>query len=323
MKYLSLTNSPSTPRKGTSPSFGGGRGEVICLLLCLLITANAFAADLVWNISKTEADHVTATFTESDSVLTVSGAGAMIDNWTEQGATAAPWFDVNGVNYKRIIKAIIVEDGVTNIGTYAFPSINFHLTKIVIGDDVETIGDYAFAYLGGPEITFGRSVKSIGKCAFWNLHSHVKIELPVSLTTIDEKAFRASYITGIVIPPNVETIGYEAFYGCPMLKTVTVECLQPPALGSGSFPAVEVFYVPEEALSLYRSAAGWSAFDGSYRTIGEHTAIAAVRDENSDDLLLPSARYFTLQGQEVSKPAKGRIYIVKSGSKTRKMLVVK
>lgn len=292
------------------------------LLLCLFIAGNAFAEDLVWDISKTDADHVKATFTESDGVLTVSGVGEMIDNWTEQGATAAPWFNVNGVNYKTKITAIAIENGVTNIGNYAFASIVKLLTSIVIGDDVERIGDYAFAYLSSPEIIFGKNVKRIGSCAFWNLHNDVMISLPAGLTTIEDNAFKHAYMTRIVIPAHVETVGRDAFY-CLKLKTVTVECVQPPALGSGNFPAADVFYVPEEALSLYRSAANWSAFDGSYRTIEGLTAISAVKDENPDDILLPSARYFTLQGQEVLKPVKGGIYIVRSGSKTRKMLVVK
>ena len=312
MKYLSLTNSPSTSRKGTFPSFGGGRGEVICLLLCLLIAGNA-QADTIWHV-----DNITATFTEDNATLLISGVGEMRD-YGETPETRAPWYP-----HRKQLKFIVIEDGITAIGIHAFSSLQ-PVESISMGDGVVSIGDHAFAFLNAMEsITFGKNLKSIGNAAFWNCHDLKGVVLPAGLTTIGDKAFiYCSQITGIVIPASVETVGTEAFGYCSRLKTVTVECVQPPALGSGNFPAVEVIYVPEEALSLYRSAAGWSAFSDIYRTIEGHTAISAVEDTDSDDILSPSARYFTLQGQEVAKPVKGRIYIVKSGSKTRKMLVVK
>jgi hypothetical protein len=287
----------------------------ICLLFYLFAgtAASGASADTVWYIGKANETDVTATFTGSNATLVISGNGEMRD-WENQ---KAPWY----ATHRKIMKFIVIEDGVTAIGNYAFSSCQ-PVESITVGDGVATIGMYAFAYLNALEsITFGKNLRSIGNAAFWNCHDLMGVQLPGSLTAIANDAFRyCSRITGVVIPANVETVGANAFAYCSKLKTVTVECPEPPALGSGNFPAAEVFYVPEKALSLYRSAAGWSSFAGSYLTIESLTAISAVRDENPGDMLSPPARYFTLQGREVLKPAKGCIYIVKSGLKTKKIL---
>ena len=72
-----------------------------------------------------------------------------------------PWF-----NDRSKIKKVVIKDGVTNIGDYAF--LNFYyLTSITIPNSVTSIGEDAFANCSGlTSITIPNSVTSIGNGAF-------------------------------------------------------------------------------------------------------------------------------------------------------------
>jgi len=73
---------------------------------------------------------------DSDGVLTISGSGAMAD-YAASG-TSAPWY-----NDRSSIDTIIIEEGITNIGNYAFKNCN-NLETIEIPMGVTSIGTYSF-----------------------------------------------------------------------------------------------------------------------------------------------------------------------------------
>lgn len=84
----------------------------------------------------------TYTFNPLKGVLTISGTGAMDD----YVANSMPWRE-----HRNDIKTVIIEDGVTNIGEYAFYD-HKNLEKVVIGSGVREIGEMAF-YIVPSKIT--------------------------------------------------------------------------------------------------------------------------------------------------------------------------
>ena len=65
------------------------------------------------------------------------------------------------------------------------------------------------------EVTFGNSVQTVGKYAFFGCESLVGVYLNDGLKTIREYAFNSCYaLESIVITDGVEQIGEHAFYLC-------------------------------------------------------------------------------------------------------------
>ena len=99
------------------------------------------------------------TWNLSGGVLTISGSGAMDDYDGE--VTYAPWFSSKGS-----ITSVIISNGVTSIGKYAFNGCT-GLTSVTIPNSVISIGDFAFGMCSSlASIEIPNSVISIGDWAF-------------------------------------------------------------------------------------------------------------------------------------------------------------
>lgn len=99
------------------------------------------------------------------------------------------------------------------------------LSNLVI--DIEEVGNYQFAnFYQVYDLKLTNKVKKIGSHSFYNL-SISTIQIPSSLTIIGDHAFARCEITGsIVIPNNVDEIGFGVFEEC------SIESLELPFLGS-------------------------------------------------------------------------------------------
>ncbi len=167
-----------------------------------------------------------------DGVLTISGTGAMYDY--EYGSSAAPWY-----KSRRTISSIVIESGVTSIGSHAFEDCDMAETAN-ISDTVTSIGDGAFtgcwdlsainvaadntAYCSVDgvlydkdmtelvtyprarsenEYTIPDGVKSIAPSALEDCNRLYSITLPASLTGVDVYAFWRMYnLTQIIVDEN-------------------------------------------------------------------------------------------------------------------------
>jgi hypothetical protein len=81
-------------------------------------------------------------------------------------------------------------------------------------------------------------VTAIG--SFQGQRNIIKITIPASVTSIDDRAFReCTSLTSITIPNSVTSIGFYAFRGCTSLTSVTFEGTIPSSgFNTGAFPAL-------------------------------------------------------------------------------------
>ena len=182
--------------------------QLYLLLITLLVSLSAYAektgtcgANLKWKLT-------------DEGVLTITGTGEM-QNWEDRHAR--PW-SPNGN-----IKQVIIGDGVTTIGDYAF-SYYSSLTSITIPNSVTDIGSHAFFSCSSlASVTIPNSVTDIGPSAFSSCKALASVHIGNSVTTIGDYAFSgSSSLTSITIPNSVTTIGNDAFSWCQALASITI-----------------------------------------------------------------------------------------------------
>ena len=158
-------------------------------------------------------DNLTWTL-DANGTMTISGTGAM---------KAYDIDDSPATQKKDSVKAIVIEDGVTSIGDYAFWNCT-GLTSISIPNNVTSIGSSAFescSQLASIEIP--SSVTSIGDYAFSGCSGLTSVNIPEDVTSIGERAFmNCSQLASIEIPKSVTSIGKYAFSGCSGLTSITI-----------------------------------------------------------------------------------------------------
>lgn len=153
---------------------------------------------------------------DTDGTLTIKGDGAMADYvpWKP-----APWRE----NYNDSIKNIVVEDGVTHIGNYAFFSMQDSILETVtFNGDVESIGENSFQMCYTlKSVTFKGNVGSIGSGAFSSCHEMETLTFNGNVKEIGEDSFiSCDNLSTVIFYGTVGTINYDAFSGCD-LKNVT------------------------------------------------------------------------------------------------------
>ena len=211
-------------------------------------------------------DNVSWSYDESSGTLTLSGSGAMYDyktfdigknNFTE----AAPWME----NYWDRIQSVVVDEGVTTIGNYAFFSSE-DLTSVSLPSSLTSIGEQAFYDCSKlPTITFPDGLKSIGDDAFKNCRALTSLVLPASLESLEGWAFQScDNLSSVELPASLKTIGNYVFQECKKISDITVHwtSLEGVSIGDNIFNAHPNvgsvnLHVPYGTKEVYANADPW------------------------------------------------------------------
>ncbi len=120
--------------------------------------------------------------------------------------------------------SIVVKDGVTSIGQYAFDTAT-RLSSITIPNSVTRIGEGAFGGCRGlTSVTIPNSVTTIGRSAFSGCTGLTSVTIGNSVTSIEDATFYdCSGLTSVTIGNSVTSIGESVFYDCTGLTSIIVE----------------------------------------------------------------------------------------------------
>ena len=223
------------------------------------------------------------------------------------------------------IKDLVIPDGVTSIGYYAFTGCS-GLTSLTIPNGITEIGNYVFDGCSGltsliipnsvldigsstfrgcsglTSLTLGNSVRNIGSSAFRDCSGLSSVTLPNSVQAISSWAFDGcTGLTSITIPANVTRIGNDAFGGVDL--TMVVSLIRHPFTVYGPFTQNTYnkakLYVPEGTYSAYRAMQGWRDFLRIYEG-NPPAGINAVEDTQNNYTTI-----YDLNGVRQPKPKKG------------------
>ena len=135
------------------------------------------------------------TFDEATGTLTISGEGAM-DDYKESDSSRPPWYP-----YKDKIKTIVIEEGITKIGTYAF------------------------MYCAMDSVSIGDSVTWINTFAFYHCDSLITLDLNEVRTLDTQSIFRCESLENVKCD-RVGVVGAQAFLGCKKLESINFPNIQ-------------------------------------------------------------------------------------------------
>ena len=247
------------------------------------------------------------TFTDQNGILTISGTGAMPD-FAFTGAAPTryeqPW-----KNLAEDIKSVVIENGVTRIGTGAFTQSGVthieipvtvtsigndafglcrNLTEIALPGSLVSIGNDAFAYCTGlTDIEIPDTVTAIGDNVFWNCSGLKSMTIPEGVNCIPGNTFYGcSSLTVITIPDSITAIGDAAFYGCDQLTDVYYggSCEQWTGLGNNAPAADAVHFHCTEPVGHWQQ----TTVDATCVTEG-YICLACPCDYERDKIITSSA----------------------------------
>ena len=170
-----------------------------------------------WDVSANGDGSVIAKWTLEDKTLTISGTGEMKD-WSLD--SKEDWHDTQ---YTNAIENVIIEEELTNIGSYAFSSCS-SLKNINMPKGIIYIGPFAFYHCSSiKSIEIPETVRTINQATFNRCTSLENIMIPQSITSIEREAFAGcSKLKNVIIPESVKEIGEQAFFGCENLNNITI-----------------------------------------------------------------------------------------------------
>lgn len=190
--------------------------SVVLAVIMFIGIAPATGINLVPSVSAVSGacgENVTYNYDEATAVLTISGSGAM----TDYRYYDSPW-----TSHRREIKKIIIGEGITSIGDYAFFGCSA-AESVTIPDGVVRIGNFSFDdCLGLKEVVLPDSVRNIEWYAFAECTGLESINIPYGVTEISAYAFYETAIKSIVIPESVKRIKWFAFLDCKNLADITL-----------------------------------------------------------------------------------------------------
>lgn len=224
------------------------------------------------NVPLTLIENSSLSWSLQDGILTISGTGVMPDY--DFSDNLAPWY-----SYQSSITTVVIEDGVTSIGNWAFGVVNggSNLLSVTLPNSITLIGIDAFYYCSGLTfVTIPSSVTSIGDFAFnyctaltaidvdannpnyssdagilFDKNKNTLIDcpdgktgayvIPNSVDSIGETAFsRCSGLTSVTIPNSVTSIGFDAFHFCSALTEITNYNTTPQTIEANVFDGVDI-----------------------------------------------------------------------------------
>ncbi len=210
--------------------------------------------------------------------LTITGTGKMTTALAD-----APWY-----SKLNLIQKVVVGEGVTSVGTYAFYTDDLAMScpvkSVELPSTVTSIGRAAFSGCGElAQITLPEGLASIGMSAFLGCRNLSLTQLPAGLTSIGAQAFggcsalaltqlpagltsieQATFDTctslvGLDIPAGVTSIGKEAFAGCGNLTELVFHSATAPTLGQDAFSDCPKLSIRIPVGATGYDGAGWPA----------------------------------------------------------------
>ncbi|MBQ9661822.1 MAG: leucine-rich repeat protein [Oscillospiraceae bacterium] len=138
-------------------------------------------------------------FVDADKALVIQGSGDIPDF----SDASSPWYA-----YRNDITSIVLPDGLTQVGSYAFQGCT-KMKGIDFPKDIKSIGDYAFAdCVALSAVNLPDHLNSIGNGAFSGCVGITRIKISSNVQVIGKGALEKRQTLTIVCDPETEAFRY-------------------------------------------------------------------------------------------------------------------
>ncbi len=229
-----------------------------------------------------------------EKVTITKGTGSGYNYLKSDALEFNPW------NNAQNLKELIVEDGVTHLGDYAF--MNCKAVKVVLPDSLVSFGECTFAGCPMKELTIPISLNAVWldkypafdgvteleKVTFtvgsgygfdyaayedsncWYKHTpwcqsryNLDLVFEEGIKHIGSDAFRQLLLLTLTLPNSVESLGNHAFFHCLYLEELTIP-ITLNCNGSAKYPAFEdVYYLSRLTLTRGTDGMGYDYVDSA------------------------------------------------------------
>lgn len=195
---------------------------VLFTVLCLGIWV--MTSDIAYERKAVTSGNYNGTHWKYDKLkkaLIFYGKGKMYDYTGEEDECDLPWW-----KYSNVTKTIVIGEGITHIGDFAFGSFpfdDFAVTYVSIPDSVTSIGDSAFS--GCKKLKNIKLPKGLIKLdsAFCGCKNLKKIVIPDGVKSMGKWTFSdCDQLSSVILPNNLKMIPEGTFRNCPKLKSIKI-----------------------------------------------------------------------------------------------------
>lgn len=165
-------------------------------------------------------DNISWAYDTKTNTLTISGSGPMKDYDNKKDT---PWY-----SYRTKAKYVVIEEGVTRIGSRSFADFNNYSSTI--GGRVEfkfpstlkSIGAYAFDYASTfGDLVIAENVTDIESYAFANARINGRLYIKAPVKKLEANSFYGIQVNKVFLPDTLEEIGEKAFCNALSIRDVT------------------------------------------------------------------------------------------------------
>ncbi len=140
-------------------------------------------------------DNIIWSLNTSTGLLEINGNGKMYDY--DVLDNKAPW-----ISYRKYIEDVIVSEGITSIGNYAFADCN-KMVELSLPSTLKTIGAGSFQVCSSlTQVKLPEGLKNIGANAFWSCSKLKKLEIPSTLTAFSFSSINHTSSLDEIVFPN-------------------------------------------------------------------------------------------------------------------------
>ena len=190
--------------------------KILCLVLIILIFISVIPFSVnAKTIAETGqcGENVYWSFNSATGQLTIYGTGDMYDYEDNKGT---PFFK------NSTIKNVVVKEGVTSIGSQAFPYCK-NMLSATLPNSLSSINDRAFAECNNlKNVNLSSNIVHLGYEAFYNCDSFTKVILPKSITSMGDYCFYSCDNLKEVVVDGCYLLGKLSFLSCENLEKIII-----------------------------------------------------------------------------------------------------